>query len=301
MAKRHVALIGVPQYLGAGQRGVELGPSALRIAGIGSQLEALGYEVEDTGDIAVMLPARHAPNRQCPKYLHEIRVTCERLRDAVAHALKRGAFPLVLGGDHSIAIGTVAGLSNHYGTRDDNIGLVWFDAHGDVNTPETSPSGNIHGMPLAVALGMGPDELVELGTMQPMLDGRRTSLVGVRDMDRGEQRNLHRAQVGLFAMRDIEARGMCAVMADAIARALSETQSIHVSIDLDAMDPEIAPGVSTPSPAGISWRDAHLAMEMLAATGKVISAELVELNPILDNKNRTAELGVSLLTSLLAG
>ena len=299
MAAKSVTLIGVPQYLGIGWRGVDLGPTALRIAGVHAKLSALGHEVEDAGDIEVEEPRSPPPGNPGIKYLDEIRATCRRLRGHVEQALERGSFPVVLGGDHSIAVGTIAGVSSYHAARDEKVGLIWFDAHGDANTPQTSPSGNIHGMPLAMAIGMGPAELVGLGTMQPMLDGARTSLVGVRDVDWGEQGNLHRLQVGIFSMRNVQARGMRAVMEEAIARALSGTRGIHVSIDLDSLDPTVAPGVGTPSPDGISYRDAHLAMEMLADTGKVVSAELVEINPLLDIRNQTAALGVELLVSLM--
>jgi arginase len=196
-------------------------------------------------------------------------------------------------------MGTLAGLSRHYHARKEKIGLIWFDAHADANTAETSPSGNIHGMPLAVALGLGAPSLVNLAGFSPMVDGSRAALVGIRDVDPAERPNVRASGIGAFTMRDIDERGMRAVMDEAIKRATSGTAGIHVSFDLDGMDPDYAPGVGTPAAGGLSYREAHLAMEMLADTGKVLSAELVEVNPILDNRNATAILGVELLASLL--
>ncbi|HVQ29415.1 MAG TPA: arginase, partial [Vicinamibacteria bacterium] len=219
--------------------------------------------------------------------------------DRVEAEVAKGSLPVVLGGDHSIAMGTLAGLSRHFHARKEKIGLVWFDAHADANTAETSPSGNIHGMPLAVALGLGAPSLVNLAGFSPMVDGSRAALVGIRDVDPAERPNVRASGIGAFTMRDIDERGMRAVMDEAIKRATSGTAGIHVSFDLDGMDPDYAPGVGTPSPGGLSYREAHLAMEMLADTGKVLSAELVEVNPILDNRNGTAILGVELLASLL--
>ena len=207
--------------------------------------------------------------------------------------------PVVLGGDHSIAMGTIAGVARHFRERDERVGLIWFDAHGDMNTPETSPSGNIHGMPLAVSLGLGEKSLVELAGEPPMVEGARASVVGLRDVDPAERENLRESGIGTFTMRDIDERGMRTVMEEAIKRATTGTAGIHVSFDLDGIDPDFAPGVGTPSPGGLSYREAHLAMEMLADTGRVLSAELVEVNPILDTQNGTARLGVELLASLL--
>jgi arginase len=298
MAKR-VQFIGVPLDLGAGRRGVDMGPSAFRLADIHQRVQSLGYEVSDVGDIDVWIPETQSPGDPRLKYLREIQQTCETLRDTVGVALSAGNLPVVLGGDHSIAMGTIAGVSRWHRERGRPIGLVWFDAHGDHNTPETSPSGNIHGMPLAVALGLGADGLVGLSGASPMVAGAQAAVVGLRDVDVAERANLLRTGIGAFTMRDIDERGMRTVMQEAIARATSGTAGIHVSIDLDAMDPDYAPGVGTPSPGGLSYREAHLAMEMLADTGQVISAELVEVNPILDQRNGTARLGVELIASLL--
>jgi arginase len=294
-----VTLIGVPLDLGAGRRGVDMGPSAFRLADIHQTLRDLGYEVEDAGDVEVAVRETRDPGDPRMKYLAEIRATCEALRDRVGGALSAGAVPVVLGGDHSIAMGTIAGVSRFHRERGRPIGLIWFDAHGDMNTAETSPSGNIHGMPLAVALGIGEASLTGLSGEAPMVAGAHAAVVGLRDVDLAERAKIRASGIGAFTMRDIDERGMRAVMAEAIERATSGTAGVHVSFDLDGVDPDLAPGVGTPSPGGISYREAHLAMEMLADTGKVLSAELVEVNPILDRQNGTARLGVGLLASLL--
>jgi arginase len=269
------------------------------VADLQKHLEELGHEVIDRGDLPVAIPETQGQGDPRLKYLKEIKEVCETLRDRVYEARQKGQVPLVLGGDHSIAMGTIAGLSKFHRERKEKVGLIWFDAHADCNTAETSPSGNIHGMPLAVALGIGAPELVGLGGDGPMVDGARAAAVGLRDVDAHERANVRAAGLGAFTMRDIDERGMRAVMEEAIKRASSGTAGIHVSFDLDAMDPDYAPGVGTPCPGGLSFREAHLAMEMLADTGKVIGAELVEANPILDHGNGTAKLGVELLCSLL--
>ena len=295
-----VSVIGVPIDLGAGRRGVDMGPSALRVAGIGTALQALGHRVEDLGDLPVKIPETQGPGDPRLKYLREIREVCVLLREQVAATLERASFPLVLGGDHSIAIGTLAGLSRHHAARGERVGLVWIDAHADSNCSESSHSGNIHGMSLAVALGIGPGELTGLGgASDPMVDGARAAVVGVRSVDESERTNVRATGVGAFTMRDVDERGMRAVMEEAITRASHGTAGIHVSLDLDSLDPGYAPGVGTPVPGGLSYREAHLAMEMLADSGRVISAELVEVNPILDTRNQTAALAVELVTSLL--
>jgi arginase len=300
MPSRKVAIIGVPLDLGAGRRGVDMGPSAFRVAGVNAKVAELGYEVEDLGDLEVSIQETRNPGNPRLKYLAEIRQTCERLRDQVMEVAGQGKLPVVLGGDHSIAMGTISGMSRYHAEHgQQRIGLVWFDAHGDMNTPETSPTGNIHGMPLAVALGLGEPSLCRLAGERAMVDGSRSSVVGLRDVDMAERANIRETGIGAFTMRDIDERGMRAVMEEAIKRATSGTAGIHVSIDLDGVDPRFAPGVGTASPGGISYREAHLAMEMLFDTGQVLSAELVEVNPVLDERNATALLGVELLGSLL--
>jgi arginase len=299
MIRGKVTFIGVPLDLGAGRRGVDMGPSAFRVADIHQRIRDLGYEVDEKGDLEVSIPETQGHGNPRLKYLKEIRETCAKLRDTVSDVLKKERIPVVLGGDHSLAMGTIAGVSRFHREKKEKIGLVWFDAHADANTAETSPTGNIHGMPLAVVLGIGAPELVNLAGSCPMVDGSRAALVGIRDVDPAERPNVRASGIGAFTMRDVDERGMRAVMEDAIRRATSGTAGIHVSFDLDAMDPDEAPGVGTPSPGGLSYREAHLAMEMLADTGKIISAELVEVNPILDQRNGTARLGVELLASLL--
>ncbi len=294
-----MTLIGVPLDLGAGRRGVDMGPSAIRVAGLQERIEALGYDVKDRGDLPVKIRETQVPGDARLKYLKEIKEVCEHLRDSVREVVAKGSVPVVLGGDHSIAMGTIAGVAGHFHARKEKVGLVWIDAHADCNTAETSPSGNIHGMPLAVVLGLGPPSLVNLAGFSPMVDGTRTALVAIRDVDPAERPNVKASGLGAFTMRDIDERGMRAVMEEAIKRATTGTAGIHVSFDLDGIDPDFAPGVGTPSPGGLSYREAHLAMEMLADTGKVLSAEMVEVNPILDEQNGTARLGVGLLTSLL--
>ena len=273
--------------------------SAFRVAELNERIAELGYEVKDLGDLRVAIAETQAAGDPHLKYLKEIKEVCETLRDRVYEARKKGQVPLVLGGDHSIAMGTIAGLAKYHHERKEKIGLIWFDAHADCNTAETSPSGNIHGMPLAAALGLGAPSLVNLAGFSPMVDGARAALVGIRDVDVAERANVKAGGVGAFTMRDIDERGMRAVMEEAIKRATSGTAGIHVSFDVDGMDPDYAPGVGTPSPGGLSYREAHLAMEMLADTGKVIAAEFVEVNPVLDTQNGTAKLAVGLLASLL--
>jgi arginase len=299
MAKPRVTLIGVPLDLGAGRRGVDMGPSALRVADVDAKIAALGYDVVDSGDLPVKIQETQGPGDPRLKYLKEILEVCGLLRDRVAEALAAGTLPVVLGGDHSVAMGTIAGLSRHFNGRREKLGLIWFDAHADANTAETSPSGNIHGMPLAAVLGHGADPLVHLAGFLPMVEASRAALVGIRDVDPAERATVKSSGIGTFTMRDIDERGMRSVMEEAIKRATTGTAGVHVSFDLDGIDPDFAPGVGTPSPGGLSYREAHLAMEMLADTGKVVSAELVEVNPILDQRNGTAALAVELLCSLL--
>jgi arginase len=300
MANRRVTLIGVPLDLGAGRRGVDMGPSAFRVAEVDARIAQLGHEVTDRGDLRVKIQETQQPGDPRLKYLREIVEVCEALRDRVDEALRQGATPVVLGGDHSVAMGTIAGVARHFRREQQKkIGLIWFDAHADANTADTSPSGNIHGMPLAAVLGLGAPSLVNLAGFCPMVDGASAALVGIRDVDPAERANVRATGVGAFTMRDVDERGMRAVMEGAIARAGEGTAGIHVSFDMDGMDPDYAPGVGTPSPGGLSYREAHLAMEMLADTGRVVSAEFVEVNPVLDHRNGTAALGVELLCSLL--
>jgi len=298
--KRKIRIIGAPLDLGAGHRGVDMGPSAFRVAGIHQAVRHLGITVEDFGDIEAHVAETRDPGNPQLKYLKEIRATCITLRNVVTRTMDEGVIPVVLGGDHSIAMGTIAGVARHFRRKKEKPGLVWFDAHADANTEHTSPTGNIHGMPMAVCLGLGAKDLLSIYDAKgPMIDGERAAIIGLRSVDLKERANVARVGIGAFTMRHIDERGMRSVMEAAIVRALNGTAGIHVSIDLDAVDPEEAPGVGTPSPGGIGYREMHLALEMLADTERVCSVELVEVNPVLDRANQTAKLGVELLCSLL--
>lgn len=299
-AKKKIRIIGAPLDLGAGHRGVDMGPSAFRVAGIHQAVRDLGIAVEDFGDIVAHVAETRDPGNPRLKYLKEIRATCITLRNVVTRTMDEGVIPVVLGGDHSIAMGTIAGIARHFRRRKQKPGLVWFDAHADANTEHTSPTGNIHGMPMAVCLGLGAKDLLSIYDAKgPMIDGERAAIIGLRSVDLKERANVAEVGIGAFTMRHIDERGMRAVMEGAIVRATNGTAGIHVSIDLDAVDPDEAPGVGTPSPGGIGYREMHLALEMLADTDRVCSVELVEVNPVLDRANQTAKLGVELLCSLL--
>jgi arginase len=298
--RKKIRIIGAPLDLGAGHRGVDMGPSAFRVAGIHQAVRHLGIGVEDFGDIEAHVAETRDPGNPHLKYLKEIRATCVTLRNVVTRTMDEGVIPVVLGGDHSIAMGTIAGVARHFRRKRKKPGLVWFDAHADANTEHTSPTGNIHGMPMAVCLGLGAKDLLSIYDAKgPMIDGERAAIIGLRSVDLKERANVAQVGIGAFTMRHIDERGMRAVMEAAIVRALNGTAGIHVSIDLDAVDPEEAPGVGTPSPGGIGYREMHLALEMLADTDRVCSVELVEVNPVLDRANQTAKLGVELLCSLL--
>ena len=294
-----IAILGVPMDLGAGRRGVDMGPSAIRVAGIQSRLIELGYKVEDCGNVAVQLPENSREGSKRARFLAEITATCERLRDQVATIAGQKKFPVILGGDHSIGAGTVAGMAVHMRSKNAKLGLIWVDAHADMNTPATSPSGNVHGMPLASILGMGPNSLTKLSGLVPMVNPKNTVLVGIRDVDVHERPQVKRSGMRTFTMRDIDERGMTAVMKDAIAYASEGTAGIHLSFDMDSLDPSEAPGVGTPVRGGLSYREAHLAMEVAGDSGGLVSLEIVEVNPVLDERNRTALLAVELVTSAL--
>ena len=299
-SKKKIRIIGAPLDLGAGHRGVDMGPSAFRVAGIHQAVRDLGISVEDFGDIEAHVAETRDPGNPHLKYLKEIRATCVTLRNVVTRTMDEDVTPVVLGGDHSIAMGTIAGVARHFRKKKEKAGLVWFDAHADANTEHTSPTGNIHGMPMAVCLGLGAKDLLSIYDARgPMIDGERAAIIGLRAVDVKERANVAQVGIGAFTMRHLDERGMRAVMEAAIQRALNGTSGIHVSIDLDAVDPDEAPGVGTPSPGGIGYREMHLAMEMLADTNRVCSVELVEVNPVLDRANQTAKLAVELLCSLL--
>jgi arginase len=285
--------------LGGVHRGVDMGPSAVRIAGLATQLERLGLTVQDRGNVAVPQPESRVPKNLRARFLGEIAHCCARLSARVERILDEGLFPIVIGGDHSIAIGTVAGISSWHAARDERVGLIWFDAHGDMNTPESSPSGNVHGMPCAAIMGRGPSELIGLGRKTPMVATENVAIVGVRDIDSHERAEIVASGVKVFTMRDVDMLGMSEVMRRAIAVATDGTAGFHLSFDLDGTDPTVAPGVGTPVPGGTSLRESHLVMELAAETEKLLGLEITELNPILDEKNRTAEVAVELILSAM--
>ena len=295
---RRIRVIGVPLDMGASRRGVDMGPSAMRVAGLESRLEALGHQVTDAGNIRVEIAETQASGADNARYLKQIAETCTRTAEAVLKTLEEGMTPLVLGGDHSLAAGSIAGVAQFYRRQNQQIGVLWIDAHSDINTPDTSPSGNVHGMPLAALLGLGPDLLGNIYGYAPKIAPENTVLIGVRDIDAAERANLRRAGVTEdYTMRDIDERGMRTVMEEALRAAGRGTAGYHVSLDMDWIDPEDAPGVGTPVRGGATYREAHLAMEIIADHGRLLSFEIVEVNPVIDEHNRTADLAVELACS----
>lgn len=286
-----IHLIGAPLDLGQSRRGVDMGPSAIRYAGISERLKLLGHSISDIGNVEV--PVReHLPAREAPGYASEIYDVCTALYECGLKSVQQNAIPLFLGGDHSIAIGTVAAVSEITST-----GVIWIDAHGDFNIPQTSPNGNIHGMPVSILLGYGLEKLINVGRKGAKLLSQNIVLLGTRDLDYDERTMLRSSGIRIFSMREIDERGIASVIRDAI-KYLSHVTNIHVSLDMDALDPMVAPGVGTPSTGGLSYREAHLMMQILNDCGKIRSADVVEINPILDNKNITAEIAVELMASL---
>ena len=294
-----IRVLGVPLDLGQERRGVDMGPSAVRAAGLNQALKNLGHQVEDAGNIHVRLPEEQHYGDRRAKYLKEIAQTSEEVAQRVFETLQAGFFPLSLGGDHSVAVGTQAGVSNFYRQGKQPIGCLWIDAHADMNTPESSPSGNVHGMPLAASLGHGPSSLSRIFGYSPKIAPANCVLVGARALDRRERRRVAGSGINVFTMRDIDELGMGTVMERSIVLAGNGTAGFVVSFDVDVVDPGDAPGVGTPVPGGITYREAHLAMEMIADSGKMVALELVEINPILDVMNKTAILGVGLASSAL--
>jgi len=295
---RHIRVIGVPLDMGASRRGVDMGPSAMRVAGLEARLEALGHQVSDSGNIRVEIAETQTWGSDNARYLSQIAETCTRTADAVVKTLEDGMTPLLLGGDHSLAAGSISGVSRFYRRQNQKIGVLWIDAHSDINTPDTSPSGNVHGMPLAALLGLGPEPLGNIYGYSPKIDPENTVLIGVRDIDAAERANIRRAGINeVYTMRDIDERGMRAVMEEALRAAGRGTAGYHVSLDMDWIDPEDAPGVGTPVRGGATYREAHLAMEIIADHGRLLSMEIVEVNPVIDEHNRTADLAVQLACS----
>jgi len=290
-----IDLIGVPIDLGAGRRGVDMGPSAIRYAHLNQKLADLGYTVEDNGNIEVPIQEVCKVTDPKLKYIDCIIPMGRRVAGAVATAIQAGHFPLVLGGDHSLSVGSIRGAAKHK-----KLGVIWVDAHADFNTPETTPSGNIHGMPLAALCGLGDPRLTSLwDETPPVLDPKRVAVIGARDLDLGEKRNLRSAGVMVQSMEQIDRLGMVAALEKAIERVSRDVDGIYISFDMDALDPRHAPGVGTPVPGGLTFREAHLACEVIAETGKLIGMEMVEVNPILDAQNQTALLAVEFIRSAL--
>jgi arginase len=290
-----IDLIGVPVDLGAGRRGVDMGPSAIRYAHLNQKLADLGYTVEDNGNVEVPIQEVCEITDPKLKYIDCIIPMGRRIAGAVATAIQAGHFPLVLGGDHSLSVGSISGAAKHK-----KLGVIWVDAHADFNTPETTPSGNIHGMPLAALCGLGDPRLVSLwDETPPILDPKRVAVIGARDLDLGEKRNLREAGVMVQSMEQIDRLGMVAALEKAIERVSRDVDGIYLSFDMDSLDPRHAPGVGTPVNGGLTFREAHLACEVIAETGKLIGMDMVEVNPILDVQNQTALLAVEFIRSAL--
>jgi arginase len=294
-----VDMVGVPLDLGAGRRGVDMGPSAFRIANVGSRIAALGCTVTDQGDIPVPIPEVIGIVNQHARYAGEIGEVCETLCRRVRESLLSGHFALSLGGDHSLAAGSVAGTASAMRSRHRPVGLLWIDAHADMNTPESTLSGNVHGMPLASVLGKGPAELVTVGGFSPKIDCSRCAVIGLRNLDEREKDIVKQSGVHAFTMKDIDRRGMAAVMEEALAVICADGAALHVSFDMDSVDPSVSPGVGTPVRGGLSYREAHLVMEMVADSRQLVALDVVEVNPILDHQNSTAILGCELILSAL--
>ncbi|HUC74023.1 MAG TPA: arginase [Vicinamibacterales bacterium] len=298
--KRPVHIIGVPLDLGGGRRGVDMGPSAFRIAGLGDRLAALGYTIVDKGDLVAPIPETQRQRDERKKYIGDIAKVCQKLYQMSLASLEEGAMPLVLGGDHSLAAGSVAG-SAEWAKRNQTlpIGLLWVDAHGDMNTPATSLSGNVHGMPLAALLGDEPAELSRIGGFTPKVLPEHTAIIGVRNLDDREKIAVRDSRVHVFTMKDIDRQGIASIVEQAVAVAGKGTAGIHVSFDMDVCDPLIAPGVGTPVKGGLDYREAHMVMEIVADSELLAALDLVEVNPTLDVQNATAQLGTELALSAL--
>jgi len=294
-----IRILGVPLDLGQERRGVDMGPSAIRAAGLNSALKGLGHQVEDAGNVHAKIAEEQPFGDRRAKYLNEIAETCQEVAHRIYQTLEAGLFPVSLGGDHSIAIGTIAGVSKFYRDRGQAVGCIWVDAHADMNTPESSPSGNVHGMPFAATLGYGPESLTKIFGYAPKLQSKQCVLIGARDLDSREGRLVKESGINVFTMRDVDEQGMRGIMEKSLALASQDTAGFIISFDMDVMDPAEAPGVGTPVRGGITFREAHLAMEMVADSKKMVALELVEINPIIDVHNKTAILGVGLITSAL--
>lgn len=296
MKRKHVSIIGVPMDLGQMRRGVDMGPSAIRYGGLQERLTNLGWTVQDHGDILVdMRENAESSTAGNLKNLSSVVKASELLAQKIDETIADDSFPLVLGGDHSIALGTLAGVAK----KQKNLGVIWYDAHGDLNTADTSPSGNIHGMPLAASLGFGDPALTNIGGFSPKAKPENVVIIGARDLDDGERKLIKETGIKVFTMHEIDRLGMTTVMKETIEYLRERTEYVHLSLDLDGLDPTEAPGVGTPVAGGLSYRESHLAMEMLEESGIITSAEFVEVNPILDEKNKTGAAAVALIASLL--
>ncbi len=291
---KKIKIIGMPMDLGQRRRGVDMGPSAMRYAGMIEKLKQLNLDIDDLGDIPIGRPEVVVRKDTNLRNLELVAEKSTSLAEKVDEVVTSGAFPLVIGGDHSIAIGTLAGVGKHY----KNLGVIWYDAHGDLNTAETSPSGNIHGMPLAVSIGIGHPMLTNVGGYFPKVKPENVVIIGARALDEGEKKLIRQKGIKVFTMHEIDRLGMTAVMEETISYLKNRTDGVHLSLDLDGLDPNDAPGVGTPVIGGISYRESNLAMEMLSEADIITSAEFVEVNPILDEKNKTATVAVALMGSL---
>ncbi len=295
MKNNKISIIGVPSDYGQHRRGVDMGPSAIRYAGVVERLDRIGYEVLDEGDILLKHDKVKKVQDEQLKNLDEVIEVSSQLSDKIQDVLGKGRFPLILGGDHSIAIGTLTGL----GTKYKNLGVIWYDAHADLNTPETSPSGNIHGMPLAVSCGLGDERLVNIAGYAPKIKPENIIIIGARSVDPGEKELIKKHGIKVYSMHEIDRMGMTKVIEESIEYLKKRNvDGVHLSLDLDGLDPLYTPGVGTPVPGGVTYRESHLAMEMLEESGFITSAEFVEVNPILDERNKTAEVAVALMGSL---
>jgi arginase len=298
-AKQAVRIVGVPLDLGASRRGTDMGPSALRIAGLGAAIRRLGYEVGLEHDISAPAMETRSTDDKNARFKPQILEVCRNLSEQVKNILQHNEFPLVIGGDHSIAMGTVAGVSSHYRDRDQSLGLVWFDAHGDMNIPGVSPSGNIHGMPLAHLLGRGDEDFKNIQGFSPKVKPENVALIGIRDLDAGERKIVKESGIHAFTMRDIDEHGMAEIAKRALEIVTDGTAGFHVSFDVDGCDPTVIPGTGTRVPGGVSYREAHLLLEYCADNGGLVSMEVVELNPFVDERNISAERTLQLILSAL--
>jgi arginase len=297
---RTIHVIGVPLDLGGNRRGVDMGPSAFRIAGLGERIASLGFSLSDKGDLPAPIPETREQRDEKKKYIHDIAKVCQKLYQTTLESLEEGAMPLVLGGDHSLAAGSAAAAAMWAkDARHLPIGLLWVDAHGDMNTPALTLSGNVHGMPLAALLGPEPSELSTIGGFSPKVLPAHTVLIGVRNLDEREKVAVRESQIHVFTMKDIDRQGIASVVEQAVNLAGNGTAGIHVSFDMDVCDPQIAPGVGTPVKGGLNYREAHMVMEIVADSGRLTSLDMVEVNPTLDLHNATAELGTELVASAL--